>query len=452
MAADGAGMADPLLRDHGPVPDPRRPRRLLRVGLPRRCARGGSPAGPGRARGPRGRRHAAGSFHRPCGATPALATASRHRRCPRSTPSRRLPGGPAFFTDSKPSCSSARPPRSGLRRPRPGVVGGGALDGPRGRGAAPGEATGAGRRAERQAVREADALAEACPAAAGRRHRTTGRVRAAARARPGDRAADRGPQLLDRPDGAGSPARVRHARRRPAGPRGRLRSSRRHPVSAPRRGPGVILAPEDRRAVVAARRAEHAHFAGIRPPRVIGRPTTDEPNDRFDGVRFAKDDEAVVRGTGASAGIVTRPCPSSSSVPTTSSASSRATSSSRPHRTHPGSRCLRSPEGSSRTPAACCRMRPSSPASSACRRSSAPVMPRPGSPMARCSSSTERPGSSGCGERANRRTRDAGRASDQPTTPARRPDARSRVRRDPRAAQFDDARGGTAEHHDRVRR
>ena len=71
--------------------------------------------------------------------------------------------------------------------------------------------------------------------------------------------------------------------------------------------PALILAPEDRRAVVAARRAEHVHFGAIRPPRHIGRPTTDEPNDRFDGVRFAKDDEAVVRGTGASAGIVRGP-------------------------------------------------------------------------------------------------------------------------------------------------
>jgi pyruvate,water dikinase len=59
--------------------------------------------------------------------------------------------------------------------------------------------------------------------------------------------------------------------------------------------------------VVAARRAEHVHFGAIRPPRHIGRPTTDEPNDRFDGVRFAKDDEAVVRGTGASAGVVRGP-------------------------------------------------------------------------------------------------------------------------------------------------
>ena len=71
--------------------------------------------------------------------------------------------------------------------------------------------------------------------------------------------------------------------------------------------PALIVAPEDRRPVVAARRAEHAHFRGIVPPRIIGRATSDESGGRFDGVRFAKVDEAVVRGTGASAGIVTGP-------------------------------------------------------------------------------------------------------------------------------------------------
>jgi phosphoenolpyruvate synthase/pyruvate phosphate dikinase len=71
--------------------------------------------------------------------------------------------------------------------------------------------------------------------------------------------------------------------------------------------PGLILAPEDQRGVVADRRAEHDHFRRITPPRVVGRPTDVAPNDRFDGVRFAKDDEAVVRGTGASAGIVRGP-------------------------------------------------------------------------------------------------------------------------------------------------
>ena len=71
--------------------------------------------------------------------------------------------------------------------------------------------------------------------------------------------------------------------------------------------PGLILAPGDRRPVVAARRAEHDHFRTIVPPRIIGRPSSDEPGGRFEGVRFAKDDEAVVRGTGASAGIVTGP-------------------------------------------------------------------------------------------------------------------------------------------------
>jgi phosphohistidine swiveling domain-containing protein len=71
--------------------------------------------------------------------------------------------------------------------------------------------------------------------------------------------------------------------------------------------PALISAPADVRPHIAARRAEHAHFRTVVPPRVIGRPTSDEPGGRFDGVRFAKEDDAVVRGTGASVGIVTGP-------------------------------------------------------------------------------------------------------------------------------------------------
>jgi pyruvate,water dikinase len=45
----------------------------------------------------------------------------------------------------------------------------------------------------------------------------------------------------------------------------------------------------------------------VKPPSKVGKPSDAETSGRFSGVRFAKEDEAVVRGTGASAGIVSGP-------------------------------------------------------------------------------------------------------------------------------------------------
>jgi phosphohistidine swiveling domain-containing protein len=68
----------------------------------------------------------------------------------------------------------------------------------------------------------------------------------------------------------------------------------------------LLRAPEDRRALVAERAAEHARWSAMTPPRVIGAPKIAEPgeSDRFDGARFTTTDAAILRGTGASAGIV----------------------------------------------------------------------------------------------------------------------------------------------------
>ncbi|HET7726066.1 MAG TPA: PEP-utilizing enzyme [Candidatus Limnocylindrales bacterium] len=67
----------------------------------------------------------------------------------------------------------------------------------------------------------------------------------------------------------------------------------------------ALVAPEDRRATVMARRAEHARQLTIRPPRVVGRePAASEPADRFDGARLESGRDDELRGTGASAGVV----------------------------------------------------------------------------------------------------------------------------------------------------
>ncbi len=65
--------------------------------------------------------------------------------------------------------------------------------------------------------------------------------------------------------------------------------------------------PEDRRAVVTARRSELAHWATIRPPRKLGAPSEDGGGDRFDGARYASAEPDQLRGTGASAGIARGP-------------------------------------------------------------------------------------------------------------------------------------------------
>jgi len=71
--------------------------------------------------------------------------------------------------------------------------------------------------------------------------------------------------------------------------------------------PGLIRSAEDRRAVVAERKAEHDHWRSVNPPSKIGKPTDEGPSGRFGGERFDKEDDAIVRGTGASAGIVSGP-------------------------------------------------------------------------------------------------------------------------------------------------
>ena len=71
--------------------------------------------------------------------------------------------------------------------------------------------------------------------------------------------------------------------------------------------PGLIRSPAVRRGVVAERKAEHEHWRAVTPPSKIGKPSDAGPSGRFGGERFPKEDDAIVRGTGASAGIVRGP-------------------------------------------------------------------------------------------------------------------------------------------------
>ncbi len=67
----------------------------------------------------------------------------------------------------------------------------------------------------------------------------------------------------------------------------------------------LLRAPADQRALVAERKAEHAWRSALTPPpRTLGKAKDPDDADRFDGARFASTDAAVVRGTGASAGVV----------------------------------------------------------------------------------------------------------------------------------------------------
>ncbi len=94
--------------------------------------------------------------------------------------------------------------------------------------------------------------------------------------------------------------------------RGRPRRRRRHPVSPPGRGPGPAPTTVDRRALVEERRAITAHWATIRPPRVVGKPADASDRDdvdRFDGARYTSTEPDQLRGTGASAGIGPRSRP-----------------------------------------------------------------------------------------------------------------------------------------------
>ena len=66
----------------------------------------------------------------------------------------------------------------------------------------------------------------------------------------------------------------------------------------------LLRAPADRRALVESRRADHERWRKLKPPAKLGKPSSEEPSGRFGGERFAKEDDAIVRGTGASAGII----------------------------------------------------------------------------------------------------------------------------------------------------
>ncbi len=68
----------------------------------------------------------------------------------------------------------------------------------------------------------------------------------------------------------------------------------------------LIEQPADLRAMVDARRAEHARNRLLKPPSTIGPPRSDGP-DRFDGERFTSTERDVLRGTGASAGVARGP-------------------------------------------------------------------------------------------------------------------------------------------------
>jgi phosphohistidine swiveling domain-containing protein len=69
----------------------------------------------------------------------------------------------------------------------------------------------------------------------------------------------------------------------------------------------LVRRPVDQRRVVAERRAEHVRWQQVRPPAALGHGEVGEAGGRFGGVRYAREDDLVVRGTGASAGQVTGP-------------------------------------------------------------------------------------------------------------------------------------------------
>ncbi|HUP55193.1 MAG TPA: PEP-utilizing enzyme, partial [Methylomirabilota bacterium] len=71
--------------------------------------------------------------------------------------------------------------------------------------------------------------------------------------------------------------------------------------------PDLLRSPVDRRDLVADRKAEHEYWRGVKPPPKLGKPSEGGPSGRFSGARFAKEDDSIVRGTGASAGIASGP-------------------------------------------------------------------------------------------------------------------------------------------------
>lgn len=69
----------------------------------------------------------------------------------------------------------------------------------------------------------------------------------------------------------------------------------------------LLREPADRRALIAERVTEHDRWSMIIPPATLGKaPAPQEPADadRFGGARYATTDASLLRGTGASAGVV----------------------------------------------------------------------------------------------------------------------------------------------------
>jgi phosphohistidine swiveling domain-containing protein len=70
----------------------------------------------------------------------------------------------------------------------------------------------------------------------------------------------------------------------------------------------LIRHPVDRRALIDERRADHEQHQRITPPRYVGKPPPPPiAVDRFDGARFDSTEANVLRGTGASSGIIRGP-------------------------------------------------------------------------------------------------------------------------------------------------
>ena len=218
------------------------------------------------------------------------------------------PGGAAFVAGARGASSPARPPGPGLddlglaswgEEPR--------WSSPRSRS---GSSTRPSQHRARRPARARGRRAGRRPSGTARRPAgRAGRVRAAARAGPGDRPHHRDPQLLDRPDGAGAvraPSRC-----------GSARGSSRD---------GVIEAPDDVlflrraevaellvgrgtvRALVAERRADHERQQALKPPTNVGK-TADRATRRIasTATHVRQGRRSVARGTGASAGIVRGP-------------------------------------------------------------------------------------------------------------------------------------------------
>ena len=71
--------------------------------------------------------------------------------------------------------------------------------------------------------------------------------------------------------------------------------------------PALLAEPVDQRGLVAERRARHAHHQGLTPIRNVGAPPPPRIADRFEAEPVTSQDEDVVLGTGASAGVVRGP-------------------------------------------------------------------------------------------------------------------------------------------------